>query len=132
MTVYGALKKADVLAGEWVALVGAGGGLGHLGVMFAKAMGLKVIGIDARDEGLKLAKDSGADVVIDARQGLKGVVKEVKAAAGQDGVTASINISDARSAAATACAVTRTHGKMIQTSQVSPPSCKSTFIVLIE
>lgn len=37
-------------------IVGAGGGLGHLGIRFAKALGLIVIAIDARDEGLALAQ----------------------------------------------------------------------------
>lgn len=31
MTVYKALKQANVNVGQWVAIAGAGGGLGHLG-----------------------------------------------------------------------------------------------------
>lgn len=60
-------ERAGLKSGESVALVGGGGGLRHLGVQFAKALGLKVIAIDARDEGLSLAKECGADFVIDAR-----------------------------------------------------------------
>lgn len=48
--------RAGLRAGESVVVVGAGGGLGHLRVQFAKAIGLNVIAIDARDEGLNLAK----------------------------------------------------------------------------
>ena len=50
-------------------LVGAGGGLGHLGCQFARALGFKSVGIDAKDEALKLAKSCGADLVLDARRG---------------------------------------------------------------
>lgn len=38
-TVYGALMAADLKKGQWIAIVGCGG-LGHLGVQYAKAMGL--------------------------------------------------------------------------------------------
>lgn len=69
------MVRAVLQPGESVAIVGAGGGLGHLGIQFAKALELKVIAIDARDEGLALAKECGADIVIDARQE-KGKVRE--------------------------------------------------------
>lgn len=42
LTVYKALKTADLLSGEWVAISGAGGGLGTMAVQYAKAMGLRV------------------------------------------------------------------------------------------
>jgi propanol-preferring alcohol dehydrogenase len=67
MKVGGGLVRAGLKAGEAIALVGGRGGLGHLGVQFAKALGLHVIAIDARDEGLSLAKECGADTVVDAR-----------------------------------------------------------------
>jgi D-arabinose 1-dehydrogenase-like Zn-dependent alcohol dehydrogenase len=45
LTVYKALKQANVHIGDWVAIPGAGGGLGHLGVQYASAMGLRVLAI---------------------------------------------------------------------------------------
>ena len=66
-TIFRAILQTQLKAGETIGLVGAGGGLGHLGVQFAKAMGLVVVGIDARDEALMLAKENGADVVVDER-----------------------------------------------------------------
>ncbi|OLL26228.1 Alcohol dehydrogenase 4, mitochondrial [Neolecta irregularis DAH-3] len=46
LTSYSALKDLDVLPGQWVAISGAGGGLGHLGVQYAKALGYRVIAVD--------------------------------------------------------------------------------------
>lgn len=118
ITIWGGLIRTGLKAGETVALVGAGGGLGHLGCQFGKALGLQVIGIDARDEGLALAKECGADVVVDARQGKEKVVEEVKKVTGGAGVDAAINISDAEEAAGLACAITKMHGLMVQIAQV--------------
>jgi propanol-preferring alcohol dehydrogenase len=42
VTTYKALKVSDVKPGEWVAILGIGG-LGHLGVQYAKAMGMNVV-----------------------------------------------------------------------------------------
>lgn len=105
---------------ETLGIVGAGGGLGHLGVKFAKAMGIRVVALDARDEGLALAKESGADVVVDARGTKEDVVKQVQdVTTGSKGVDATINLSDHETAAALSCAITKAHGTMIQIAQVS-------------
>lgn len=110
--------QAGLDQGQWLGMVGAGGGLGHLGIQFAKALGLKIVAIDARDEGLELCKQMGADLVVDARAGKEDVAKRVKDATGGEGCDATINLSEAKTAAATACAVTKMHNKMIQIAQV--------------
>jgi len=113
--------QADLVKGEWIALVGSGGGLGHLGVQFAKALGLNVVGVDARDEALELTKEAGADVVVDARKGKEHVVAEVQRVTAGKGADATVTISDAEGAAALACAVTKMHGVMVQVAQVWGP-----------
>jgi propanol-preferring alcohol dehydrogenase len=105
------------IGGEWVCLVGSGGGLGHLGIQFAKALGLKVIGVDARDEGLELSKHYGADIVIDARKGKEAVVKEVQSVTGGEGAASSIVLSDHADATSIACGCTRMHGVAVQIAQ---------------
>ncbi|KAB8302462.1 hypothetical protein EYC80_005869 [Monilinia laxa] len=117
ITVWGGLVRAGLKAGEWIAIVGAGGGLGHLGVQFAKALGLNVVAVDARDEALQLAKDCGADVLVDARQSKTKVVEEVQRVTGGQGANSTLNVSDHESAAATAVAITRRHGTMVQIAQ---------------
>lgn len=118
VTVWRAVVQAELKPGQWLALVGSGGGLGHIGVQFAKAKGLKVIGIDARDEGLELTKKCGADEVVDARIGNEKVAAEAMRITGGRGAEATITISDHPTAAALACAVTRMHGTMVQVAQV--------------
>ncbi|KAI0485524.1 GroES-like protein [Xylaria cf. heliscus] len=126
-TAYRALKQTELGPGQWVAIVGSGGGLGHLGIQFARAMGLKVIAIDARDEGLALSRDYGADVVVDARREKVDVVKEVQSATGGKGADCAIVLAD--HAEALAAAVTRMHGTVVQVAQPDTISVPFTEIV---
>ncbi|KZN49680.1 alcohol dehydrogenase [Pseudoalteromonas luteoviolacea CPMOR-2] len=64
VTTYKALKVSEAKSGQWVAIVGAGG-LGHLAIQYAKAMGLNVIAVDSGEHKLSLAKELGADYCID-------------------------------------------------------------------
>ncbi len=66
VTVYKGLKQTEVKPGEWVAISGIGG-LGHVAVQYAKAMGMNVAAIDIADDKLALAKRLGADVVVNAK-----------------------------------------------------------------
>ncbi|CAM3550717.1 alcohol dehydrogenase AdhP [Aeromicrobium ponti] len=67
VTTYKALKVGEAKPGEWVAVYGIGG-LGHVAVQYAKAMGLKVIAVDTFDDKLQLAKDLGADVTVNPKE----------------------------------------------------------------
>jgi len=67
VTVYKGLKETDVKPGEWVAISGIGG-LGHLAIQYAKAMGLHVAAIDIADDKLQLAKELGADITVNAME----------------------------------------------------------------
>ena len=125
VTVWRGVLQTGLKAGETIAFVGAGGGLGHLGCQFAKALGLVVVGIDARDEGLQLARDCGADVVVDAREGKQKAVEKVKEVTAREGADATVNLSDHEEAAGLACAVTKMHGTMVQIAQVKYPSWHS-------
>jgi alcohol dehydrogenase, propanol-preferring len=66
VTVYKGLKETEVKPGEWVAISGIGG-LGHMAVQYAKAMGMHVAAIDIHPEKLALAAKLGAEIALNAR-----------------------------------------------------------------
>ncbi|KAK6222378.1 hypothetical protein LQW54_001078 [Pestalotiopsis sp. IQ-011] len=47
ISVYAGLKRAKVRHGQWVVISGAGGGLGHLAIQYAKVLGARVLALDA-------------------------------------------------------------------------------------
>src|SRR5579859_6150713 len=64
ITTYNALRNAGLRGGDLVAVQGIGG-LGHLGVQFARHMGFHTAAIGRGSEKEKLAKELGAHVYID-------------------------------------------------------------------
>lgn len=64
VTVYTALKTAGIRPGDWVVVPGAGGGLGHLAIQYAKKMGGRVVAIDGKGKGA-LCRGLGADEFLD-------------------------------------------------------------------
>jgi propanol-preferring alcohol dehydrogenase len=79
VTVYKGLKQTDTKPGDWVLISGIGG-LGHLAVQYAKAMGRRVAAVDIADEKLELARELGADAVFNAANG--NAVSEVQSQIG--------------------------------------------------
>ena len=65
VTVYKGLKVTDTKPGDWVLISGIGG-LGHIAVQYAVAMGLRVVAIDIDDAKLALATKHGAEVTVNA------------------------------------------------------------------
>ncbi|HTZ74458.1 MAG TPA: alcohol dehydrogenase AdhP [Candidatus Aquilonibacter sp.] len=65
VTTYKGLKETEARPGEWVVISGVGG-LGHVAVQYAKAMGLNVVAVDLGPDKMKLAQKLGADLTIDA------------------------------------------------------------------
>src|SRR5580698_7822027 len=65
ITTYNALRNAGLRGGDLVAVQGIGG-LGHLGIQFARHLGFHTVAIGRGGDKEKLAKDLGAHVYIDA------------------------------------------------------------------
>ncbi|RQW71827.1 alcohol dehydrogenase AdhP [Halomonas sp. YLB-10] len=65
VTVYKGLKMTDTRPGQWVVISGIGG-LGHMAVQYAVAMGLNVAAVDVADDKLELARRLGATVTVNA------------------------------------------------------------------
>ena len=67
LTVFKAMKAAGVTAGQRMAVFGAGG-LGHLAIQIAKAMGVQVGAVDIADDKLEFAKSLGAEWTVNAAE----------------------------------------------------------------
>ncbi|SEJ35528.1 alcohol dehydrogenase, propanol-preferring [Azotobacter beijerinckii] len=67
VTVYKGLKMTATRPGQWAAISGVGG-LGHMAVQYARAMGLNVAAVDVDDTKLELARRLGASLTVNARQ----------------------------------------------------------------
>lgn len=65
VTTYKGLKEIEAHPGEWVVISGVGG-LGHVAIQYARAMGLKVAAIDIAEDKLELARAAGADLAVNA------------------------------------------------------------------
>lgn len=65
LTVYKGIKETNTKPGDWLVVVGIGG-LGHLAIQYAKAMGLKVIAIDIHESQLELGRNLKAEIVINS------------------------------------------------------------------
>lgn len=68
VTVYKGLKMTETQPGQWVVISGIGG-LGHVAVQYARAMGMRVAAVDISDDKLALAQKHGAEVVVNALKG---------------------------------------------------------------
>lgn len=109
VTTYKAIKKANQKAGSWITVIGVGG-LGHLAIQYAKAMGYRVIGVDINDEKCKLAIKSGAEATFNSLK--VDVISEIiKLTNG--GTHAVINTSVATKAAELGLSILRRGGRQV-------------------
>lgn len=65
VTTYKGLKETEARPGQWVVISGIGG-LGHVAVQYAKAMGFHVGAVDVAEEKLALSRSLGADFTVNA------------------------------------------------------------------
>ena len=68
VTTYNALRNSPARPGDLVAVQGLGG-LGHLGVQFARAMGFRVAAVSGGSDKEKFARKLGAHLYVDSRAG---------------------------------------------------------------
>ncbi|KAG7094309.1 hypothetical protein E1B28_007911 [Marasmius oreades] len=94
VTVYRAIKYSETQIGDWMVIPGAGGGLGHLAVQYARVRGLRVIAIDAGEAKRDLCLQLGAEKFVDFKES-KDIVGEIKKATGGEGAHAAVVTSAA-------------------------------------
>jgi threonine dehydrogenase-like Zn-dependent dehydrogenase len=108
-TAYEVMRKLDASGRGQVAIFGLGP-VGLTGMLMARAMGARVIGVDVSPERLALASRLGADAVVDAAN--EETAAAIRRWAGSDGVTASFETSGVGSAQVGAVEVTGRNGKI--------------------
>lgn len=126
ITVYKALKTAGVQPGQWVAVSGAGGGLGSIAVQYAKAMGMRPIGIDIGADKEKLAKELGCEAFVDASK--VDSVADAVIQATNGGAHGVINVSTSPKAIQQSVAFVRKNGTVVLVGL--PPDAKIVADVL--
>jgi propanol-preferring alcohol dehydrogenase len=85
VTVYKGLKVTDTKPGDWVVISGIGG-LGHMAVQYAKAMGLNVAAVDIAEDKLALARKLGATLTVNALEEDPATVIKRETGGGAQGV----------------------------------------------
>ncbi|GJJ10907.1 hypothetical protein Clacol_005135 [Clathrus columnatus] len=109
-TIYRAIKISGAQPGQSIAFVGIGA-LGHLGVQFAKSMGLRVVAVDAREEPLKMAKTLKypPDITIDSNSGVQTALDTI----GGGGVDVCVVCTHVDQAFTYGLDITRRHGVFV-------------------
>ncbi|KAI5256318.1 GroES-like protein [Aureobasidium subglaciale] len=112
VTVYSAFRKSTARSGDFVVLLGAGGGLGHIATqMGSRGMGMRIIGID---HGSKkdLVLESGAEHFIDHTTS-KDVTADVQALTGGLGAQAVLVLTAANGAYASGMQLLKFGGTLV-------------------
>jgi propanol-preferring alcohol dehydrogenase len=117
VTVYRALKRAGILAGQRLAVFGIGG-LGHLAVQFGQALGVEVVAIDISEEKLALARSLGASATINAAA--NDGIKQLR---NRGGVHVALVTSAARASYDTAFYCLRPTGTLLVVGLPADPIC---------
>jgi len=128
-TVYMALRDSETHVGDWVVISGAGGGLGHLAIQYAVAMGLRVVAIDTGEDKKDFCLKLGAEKWIDFKE-TKDIVQEVVDVTDGLGAHAAIVAAASSSAYETAALYLRRKGYLMVVG-LPPHSLLSVPILLV-
>jgi propanol-preferring alcohol dehydrogenase len=113
LSLAGAVSKLapEVQPGDYVAIIGAGGGLGHVGVQIATIKGYKVIAIDSGAEKEKLSREMGAVAFVDYMK--QDTVKAVQDLTDGEGAHGVICVAGSEKAYQQAPALARNSGVFV-------------------
>jgi len=130
-TVFGGIKTAGIDTSEPIGIVGIGG-LGSLGVQFAKALGYRVVAIDDRPEGLELAQSLTlkADLVVDFND--EKAAEKIKEWAGKGGLAAIVVCTDDIPAILWSTKTLRTRGTVVNIGLPTKPIQFDSFDVVFQ
>jgi len=75
--VFALERRTHLNEGEWVLVLGAGGGVGRAAIDISVAKGARVIGVASTEEKRQLAIDAGAEATIDTSEDIKTRAREI-------------------------------------------------------
>lgn len=96
VTSYRAIKESGVRAGQWLCIWGASGGLGHLAIQYAKALGILVIAVETTTDKVSYCRSHGADGVILSTH--SNLTEEIKKATADEGPHGALVLAPSRAA----------------------------------
>ncbi|KAH7061544.1 chaperonin 10-like protein [Macrophomina phaseolina] len=112
VTTYSALRKANAQSGDFVVLLGAGGGLGHIAVQLgSRGMGYRIIGVDSPSKE-SLILSSGAEYFLPHTLGAD-LPSRIQELTGGLGAQAVVVLTAANSAYAQAIDLLREGGTLV-------------------
>lgn len=123
-TAWSGLRKMDVTGGDMVAVFGQGP-VGLSGTLCAKAMGAEVIAVDVLPERLALARDLGADHVVDATD--TDPVEAIRNLTGGQGASATLETSGNPIARSQVLQALRLFGRACYVGRGEPATIDITF-----
>ena len=106
-TAYSALRRMQIAGGDTLAVFGQGP-VGLSATVLGKAMGARVIAVETSPERLKLAKEFGADTLVDASK--EDAVKSLLEHTRNEGVDLSLDCTGAAAARRAAVRCVKTWG----------------------
>ncbi len=118
VTVYNSIRRAGLKAGAWIGVQGIGG-LGHLAVQFARAMGYRVIVLSTSSVKEKFARELGAHEYVDTSQ--CDVVAALIKLTGGNGVELIVSTSPSGKAMASVVNALGPNGKLLTLGAGSDP-----------
>lgn len=117
LTAISGLEDALALKeGETLMVFGASGGIGHIAVQLAKRMGARLLAVASGEDGVALARQQGADAIVDGRTDDVRAVAQDFAPRGLDGAL----VTAGGEAADRALAVLRDGGRVAYPNGVAP------------
>lgn len=124
-TIYCSLKESGLKPGDWAVFPGAGGGVGHMGVQLAKAMGMRVVGVDGGDDKKDLCMKLGCEAFVDFTK-VKDVAEEVVKICGGKGAHGVFVTATSGAAYSSAPMMCRIGGKVMC---IGLRECSSIFLI---
>lgn len=124
ITIYAALKRCNLNQGDRVGILGAGGGLGHLGLQYGVHMGYRVVGVEAAGAPSQLAIGVASSlqpqpIIIDTRTEKAAEVvqrlgtEDGKAHTGEMGLDAIVILPESQAAFDYGISILKTHGTCV-------------------